>query len=193
MAAAVTGGTQKEPAKAQGMNPAHRLLAKHKEGKLPCCPEAPMPADGVKALFPIIYLALPGTAEPRSLLREVLCKDTPPPQPAAEQALHAAASTCDPSVLGEALELPSCLGWGSLQDLSKRLSTSLASKARRRGSGSAATSPSLTGYKPKPHKGQRTPGLHMSSWVKDKHGTEGMRMGRQQQLPGQEQHVQHGC
>lgn len=75
MAAVVTEGTQKEPAKAPGTDTAHRPLAKRREGELPHWPGAPTPADGVQALFPIISLAWPGSAEPRCLLPEALCKD----------------------------------------------------------------------------------------------------------------------
>lgn len=185
-------GHPERRAKAQGMDLAHRLLAKCKEGKLPHWPEAPTPTDGVEALFPIIFLALPGTAEPRSLLQEALCKDLP-----CSTASSPRSSThARPVHLGGTPRAAFTLGLGQPIGPERKAEhrPGQQSQAQRVRFGCRVTEPHWV-------QAQTTQGSESAGsayvravalrWVKDKRGTEGT--GRQQQLPGREERVQHGC
>ena len=83
-----------------------------------------MRAGGVKDL--LIFLALQAQQNLCLCCERRFAKA----HPTAQQAPDAAVPTRDPSVSGEPLELPSCLGRGSPQDLNGR--AGLANKARRR-------------------------------------------------------------
>ena len=147
------GGTRKEPAEARGRTRGPLPARQAHGGKPPRQPEAPTPADGVRTPFPC-YFPCPARQSSTSVSAARAAPQSPAPQ---HGELPAQQHPRRPIRLGGSPRAAFVTGLGQPQGLSEGPSAGLASK----GSASAATPPSPTGYQPKPRQGQRAPAPRM--------------------------------